>query len=293
MKRHLTTLKHPCPPICLKIELTDEIKETVLTDRFYRPPTQPTVAQTINNNQTINNYIAGLDVFTKLKELSTFRNKPILDFESKIEELYEDDVERFQNDDFKGTVHYQKDHFIDMIHNMTRSKDQDMDDMCVLYNRDDDRVYFSAGNGRWDDYMCDPGIRYLVDTLVSYNLENYEVYLIRKLEERATLGELSTSLEDYYRFISVFGVLPWVHNKGDAELLDDDSLEDNEIASKYVRMYDRVKGDLTDAQRKVTARAVVDVIKTTTKTNMRELNKRIMGLLNVDEGFKQAVLQLK
>jgi len=37
---------------------------------------------------------------------------------------------------------------------------------------------------------------------------------------------------------------------------------------------------------------VIDVIKTTTKTNMRELNKRIMGLLNIDEGFKQAMLEL-
>jgi hypothetical protein len=152
--------------------------------------------------------------------------------------------------------------------------------------------------------MCDPGIRYLVDTLVSYNLENYEVYLIRKLEERATLGELTASLEDYYRFIATFRVMPWVHNKSDAQLLDGEcggvaesdcgalgGIGDNEIACKYMRMYERIKDELTLAQRKLTARAVVDVIKTTTKTNIRELNKRIMGFLNVDEGFKQDVLR--
>jgi len=262
-------------------------------DRFYKPPVQPTATQTINNHQTINNYIAGLDVITKLRELTTFKQKPVIGFETKVEELYEDNVERFQSDSFKGPVRYEKDHFMNMIHEVTRSKNKDMDDFCVFYNRDDDRIYFAAGEGKWDDYMSDPGIRYLVDTLVSYNLEEYEAYLIRKLESRVALGEFRSSLEDYYAFIAVFGIEPWVRNKMDAELLESDSYDGNEIACRYSALYGRVKDALTDAQRKTTARSVVDVIKTTSKTNIRELNKRIMGILNIDDGFKQAMLQLE
>jgi len=310
MRKHLFTKQKPCPAVVNDIVLGADIKQHILENRVYKVKDESKIInQTINNNNTINNFIAGLDVFTKLKELTAFRNKPLLDFETKVEELYGDDVERFQNDGFRGTVRYEKDHFIDMIHNMTRADNNDMDDMCVFYDSDEDRVYFSTGNGQWEDYMCDPGIRYLVDTLVSYNLENYEVYLIRKLEERATLGELTASLEDYYRFIATFRVMPWVHNKSDAQLLDSEcggagesdcgalggigslGIGDNEIACKYMRMYERIKDELTLAQRKLTARAVVDVIKTTTKTNIRELNKRIMGFLNVDEGFKQDVLR--
>lgn len=293
MRRHLTTLKHPCPPTCLKIDLTDEIKETVLTDRFYKPPALPTITQTINNNQTINNYIAGLDVITKLHELTAFKQKPLLDFETKVEELYEDNVQRFQNDAFKGPVRYEKHHFMDMIHEVARSKSKDMDDLSVFYNRDDDRLYFAAGEGRWDDYMSDPGLRYLIDTVVSYNLEQYEAYLIRKLETRASFGEFKSSLEDYYAFIAAFAIDPWARHKSDADILGSRSHEGFDIAGRYVTLYARVREDLTDVQRKTTVRSVMDVIKTASKTNIRELNKRIMGILNIDDGFKQAMLQLE
>jgi len=286
-------MKRVCPPLVRDIVLTEDIKEAVLRARIYKVKDEAKITtQTINNNHTIHNYIAGLDVVAKINELSNFRNKPLLGFETKVEELYEGDVERYQTDSFKGVVRYEKQHFMNMIHEVTRSRNNDMDDLSVFYNREDDRIYFAAGEGRWDDYMCDPGIHYLIDTLVSYNLEEYEAYLIRKLESRSTLGEFKSSLEDYYGFIAVFDVDPWVRNKSDADLMDSVRFEGNEIACSYMDIYKRVKEGLTDIQRKTTARMVIDVIKTTTKTNVRELNKRIMSILNLDDGFKRAMLQL-
>ena len=310
MRRHLFDIKKTCPPTSQPVELTEHVKNVILEDRIYRPVATPTVNQIINNNQTINNYIANLDTFVKLNELSRHQNKELTDFETKVEELYEENVERFKNDDFRGPpFQYRPDHFLDMIHDITRSKQKDLEDLCVLYNKDEDRVYMSVGNGKWENYQRDPGVKCLVEAIVQYCLEHYEMYLIRKLEGYGPSMEVKVSLEaslvEYYSFIGTFSVFPVVKGKADAQIMynpddsdyesdvDNDDVEAHRVVDKYNRLYHSTKEKLSDADIKRTVKAVIGIIKTTTKTNLRELNKRIMGILNVDEAFKRSMLELE
>jgi len=315
MTRHLYLLKKPCPAVVKPLDLTDEIKTDIITNRVYHCPLSSledakTVNQIINNNQTINNYIANLDTFVKLNELAKHQNRSLTDFETRVEELYEGEVERFKNDDFRGPpFQYRADHFLDMIHDITRSKHNDLEDLCVLYNKDEDRVYMSLGNGKWDNYQRDPGVKCLVEAIVQYCLEHYEMYLIRKLEgygpSLATKASLEVSLVEYYSFIGTFSVLPVVHGKADAQVMyneDDSDYESDvdegdtaahQVVDKYNRLYHTTKEKLSETDIKSTVKAVIGIIKTTTKTNIRELNKRIMGILNVDEAFKRSILELQ
>ena len=61
------------------------------------------------------------------------------------------------------------------------------------------------------------------------------------------------------------------------------------IVDKYMTLYSKTKEALSETYRKHTTKTVLEVIKTTTKTNIRELNKRLMELLNVDEEFKKTI----
>lgn len=267
-----------------------------------------TINQIINNNHTINNYISNLDTMTKLKELTSYHNTAPVDYETKVEGLYENNYNRFKTNDYMGLVSYDQTHFMDMIRDITYSKKRSCEDMCIIYNKDDARIYMSEGNGRWEDYQKDQGMTYLVETITSYCLDAYEVYLIRKLENESTIHTdralALSSIEEYYRFIATFNAKPFVHKKADPQIMfnSDDSdyesdVDDRDIAShrivdKYNGLYKRTKDSLTDAHRKVTIKSVLDVINRTTKNNIRELNNHIMTIIKVDETFKKLMIEL-
>ena len=223
--------------------------------------------------------------------------------EDKIEELYEDEVERLRTDN-RPCGKYSQEDFLDMIHNVTKSKEQNMDDFSVVYNKEEDRMYFAAG-GKWEDYQCYVGVKYMIENIIDYFLQNYEVYLIRKMESTHCIqekGSLAESLDTYYSFIASFGISPYIHNRADAQILyneDDarytDVVDRNDsdafaVVDRYLKTYAHMKSALTDLEKKHNIKSVVDIIKTANKTNIRELNKRIMSILHVDEEFKQALM---
>jgi len=289
-------------------ELTTEIKELVLANRVYHPKeSTKTITQVINNNQTIINYVANLDTIVKLNELSKYQKIDIMDYESKLEGCFEHNVERFKKDSFRGNFQYRPDHFFEMIHDITLSKQKGFEDLCVFYNKDEDRLYVSLGNGKWENYQRDPGVYFLVDSIVKFCLENYEMYLIRKLEDDdyslADKVSLKDSLVEYYAFIATFNVLPVVQGKSDSQIMfnedheeycdniNPNDIEGHRIVDKYSKLYHSTKTKLHDSDIRHMVKEVISVIKTTTKTNIKELNKRIMGILNVDEAFRKTILQ--
>lgn len=304
-----------CYPIVEDMELTEAVKECVLKNRIYRPPPPPPVivpplASTPMNNiitqhNTMNNFIARLDTIDKLNRLTMHRQKDLMDFETKVESLYEKDVERFKNDTFRGDVELKQTHYMEMIHDVALSKEKDLEDMCVVFSKDDGRFYISMGCGEWDNYQKDRGLTYIIETLVACRLEFYEKYLIRKLEgggSMASHAALRECLEEYYRFIGTFNVKPCVVGKSDCQIMynDDDSSYNSDVDSsdvetfriidKYYAIYHRITTATPSSAKTACVKQVVDELKNSTKTNMKELNKRVMAILKVDEGFKQTIM---
>jgi len=304
MRKHLYDMKTQCPGIKnASLELTNDIKEHILKNRVYDIPKEVPIQTLIQQNQTIHNYIANMDTFTKLNHLATYENLEIADFESIVEQRYKRDARRFQTDGFRGNIEYNQQHFLEMIAKVTEAKE--VDEFSVVYDQENDRIHVSMGGGNWDKYLRKPGITYLIDTVVSYCLEYYEIYLCRKMNTTKILLEkqsLTQSLLAYYRFIASFDIKPYVFGKQDAQVLYNDadpeydsSASRGDVAAYRLvdacnKLYNDAVKMLTETQKRATLKEVMDIIKTNTKINISELNKKIMNILQIDVDFKEHVL---
>jgi len=308
MSRHFYKKKKTCPATRKDIELTDEVKEYVLNNRLYTPqvvtpPAPVTINQTINNIQTMNNFIAGLDPLTKIKHLTEHRDIEVLDFESKVENQYKRDVKKLMNDSYRGNVMYDENQFIDMVSNITESKE--VEDMSVVYDSKTDRMHFAVGGNDWEHKRPQQSITFLLETLVNYHLLYYEIYLIRKIHTESSFNrvQLKECLEKYYRFIACFGIKPNVHGKNDTQVLyneDDEryndriqrgSIEDHRLVDEFHTLYLRILDSITEKDQREMTKEVLDIVKRNHKINIAELNKMILDVIRVDEGFRMKLVQ--
>ena len=191
-----------------------------------------------------------------------------------------------------------------MVHAITKSNKKDLRDMSVVYQSLDNRIYIFEEGGAWKNWSCDEGVHKIIDTLVEIYLEAYETYLIRKIESTSGVEQVSMiiALEEYYRFITCFKIPSCVVNKNDTQILyneDDDAyvvdVDKNDISQhvlvdKYSNIYLRIAGELTAAKKRIVTRHILSEVKSTTKTNMKELNKSVMDIIKVDPQFQMHIL---
>jgi hypothetical protein len=277
----------------------------VLQNRVYKPEPTPTITQVINQNNTINNSIANMDTLTKLAHLIRYKNIEIQDFQDKAEECFERPVEKLKqlaNNVSKAPISLGRNQIFDMLLDMTKSTKASLEDFNVFYDKEQERLCFYMGS--WENQHKTEGIKYLVDTLVSNYMDVYEVYLIRKIEQpQGSLFDkngLTASLEEYYRFTSAFEIPPFVQGKSDrclynqegsdSEEPDMSDIESHRMVDKYSSVYERCKAALTASEKKELHKAVLDIVKNSSKTNLRELNQRIMGIIKIDQEFGTLLL---
>jgi hypothetical protein len=325
MRRHLYGRKEPCQAKLAHIaaiELTDSVKDEVLANRIYRhpppppPPPQPeptpaptptqsvtqTTINTINNYNMINNMVVSMDLLTKLKHLYDFRKTDQIPFHDKVETLYDDKGQRLmtENDD---VLTYTSTNILDMIFELTKAKKKNLADFNVYYDKGTNCVRIFMGS-KWEGHLHDRGAREIIDIFVSTYLDMYEVYLIRRLTLQHDVAQdqarFRESLENYYRFTSVFEIPPYVRDKNDTMIMhneDDDNYDENadafEIVDRYNDIYRRCKESVSQAQKKELYKQVLDIIKSSTKINMIELNKRVMDLIQVNKEFKTALIDAR
>lgn len=189
MRRHLYDGKTTCKALKRDIILTDEIKEYILENHAYvesNPVTQPpSVTQILNTHNNMINYIANMSTVTKLNELIAYNNAELTDFETVVEEKHSAKFEKFRKGKFKAIVHFDPNNVLAAVDEVTRAQQADMSDFVVRY--DDDRYHVLLEDGNWEMYLQSNFVKYLIDMIVSYYLEAYEIYLIRKLELPGTL----------------------------------------------------------------------------------------------------------
>lgn len=311
IKRHLYEMKGICPPMLKQIVLTDEIKRMVMAERIYVPMPEPipapppvnvmaqTAAQIINNNnQTVINYVANMDVLTKLQRLSQYNDTEIQNFDEKVADAYEDIALRFEEDGFRGgTVTYEHNKLIDMVYTMTKATDPNLTDFNVVYDKGNDRI-FILDRGEWVNHMKDEGIMYIIHILMDGHLDYYELYLVRKIEDLILLqqrAQLEESLVKYFQFIAAFNIKPHIYGKSDADVLNtpcvsSDPVEANRVVDKYNLLYHQTAQAMTTSQKKEIVRNVSNIVKANTVSNSKDLNKRILGMLKIDEDFKTLMI---
>jgi hypothetical protein len=241
MRHHLYMTRKMCPSTKNPIELSDHVKEYVLEFRKYHTHAVPTLGQTINLNYTYNTIIAGMDAIVKLQQLVDYKGVEVLDFESHVEDIYARTVKRLESNSFKHDFVLKKDDFLNAIDKITKAientpstdeteKIKFLEILNFFYDSKRKRIRIYQAD-TWGDCLVEQGIKFLVETVVGYYFEAYEKYLLKHLgvyvmgntmDQR--MAVLETSLKDYYHFIACFEIDPYVFDKMDGCIMDDDTL---------------------------------------------------------------------
>lgn len=289
--------KKPCPAQKQKLQLTEKIKDDVLANRVYLDPqeTSPTTNQIINQTIYIQNYVQNMNVVDKIRHMTTYKNKELTGFQDHVESKYLDKVTEIENGLIPQKL--RSSDFMDIIGSTTKQSTASIENFNVFYDakRKSIKVY---DEDKWEDHLQEKGLGYIVTMLCDYYLHTYECYLIKKMWEcdngvgnhRPTdYKECEASLKEFYAFIAVFDVDPFVKGKFDKQVVNE-ALDGSDLCDKYASMYDDISGNLTRNVIKDKQKEALKVIRLNTETTIEELNKEVTMLFRMDETFKKLLL---
>lgn len=301
MKKHLYEKKKPCPSAKADVELTDDIKECILENRVYHLPKSDTVInQTINNYNTMNNFIASMDNIEKLTKLMCYKNVDIMDFERSIEAKYETKAKRLEQNTYRD-FQLDRNDLYDIVNDVCKiCEGGNFNDMNIFYDTkfDELKLYES---GTWENMLLEQGIKKLVSTIQGYYLDNYEIYLIRRMrsDDVSSMDKnaYKERLREYYKFINSFDLNPCIKGKNDHEIMyntDDNRYYEDcdtfEIEDEFLPLFNSTSDKITKSEMKRIKSDVVEIIKRNSKKNIFDLNKNVIALFNMEEGFKELLL---
>ncbi len=289
--------KKPCPTIKHDIELTNEIKDKILTGRVYHIPKvdkQPTLIQNINYNNTMNNYINKLDTIDKLTKLMEYNDKEILYLEDDMENNFKIRVDNMRKNNFKYGYNIDENRLFDIIDEISRIKRGDLTHMNIVYNEKLKELNLYK-SGCWESLILERGIKEVIEILKDIFLDHYEKYLFKQIyvSEKNLLNKqkYKEDVERHYKFLCCFDLYPYIKDKDDMEILgeDDGDFGKYEIEEKWMGIYNNIAQNIKRYDINKMKKNITDILKNNTQHNLKDLNKTILDLLNVDESFKQII----
>lgn len=155
--------------------------------------------------------------------------------------------------------------------------------------------------GLWEDLLVNSGIKKVIQMVQLYYLNSYECFLIRKILSDTVTAfqkqQYRELLKLYYKFIGCFYVAPYVKERHDNAVLynedderRDSGLEEYTIEEDFLPLYDRVVGKMTRSESNAMKKEVLDIIKRNSLKNVEDMNKKLLDLFNMDQGFKETIL---
>jgi hypothetical protein len=301
MKTHFYKSKKPCQKIVEDIELTEEIKLYVLTNRVYHAPkpkeserirtTNNTINATINNINYVNNLVNNMNILDKLNKYLEYNDMMLIDFEDKISDMYLKTTSRLDND--KNGIELTTQHIIKVIDDVSIVNDKQIENFNIIYDKKCNKLkLYIAGEWKYED--VDSGIMKILEITRDNYWTRYEYYLIRRIKnsdynvyERQKAKEL---LEEYYKFIACFDIQPGVQEiDDDSEIMD--GWSGDSFVMEFRDLYYKIDNMLDKYTIKQIKTKVTDTIKNNTAHNIDELNKCVINLMhNSNSDFKNFLI---
>lgn len=306
MKKHLYNLLKPCPSLLEDIELTDEIREYILKNRVYKTKDTKAVVQTINNyNQfiQISNIINSMDTIDKINFVCDYKGENLLDFEDKLEERFTKVSEKLEQNQLYE--HYLKNpDLLEVIDDITTSDNPN--NVNIVYDSISNKIKIYQ-YGEWKSYIIDRAIIEIIDKIRVYYLDYYECYLIRKYQnarmnnEHKQLMIIKEYIIEYYKFLLVFDVLPYIHDKNNFEILYPTSDTQNikkasndieccSIQDEFMKLFKCIKDEVTVTTKAKLKKDIENLIKNNVRSNLSKLNRNMIEFIKMDEEFKKELL---
>jgi hypothetical protein len=293
MKKHFYNRKKTCPSVKNKIELTEEVIKEILDNRIYKIPKevkQPTIIQNIQYNNTMYNYVKGMNTIDKLDKLMEYNNTEITSLEDNVQSHFYRRITNLKTDAFKFGYDMGNNRLFDIFEEITKIRN--LQDMNIIY---DDKLkelsLFKSGS--WETMLIERGIKEILEMLKEYFLDHYELFLFRRIytieKSEREKQKYRVHLEDYYKFIGTYDLRPIIEDKDDSEILGEEHGERKNfrLEEKWIKIYT----DLIDNMKRYEINKIkkdLDIIvKNNSNKNLNELNKKIIELLTTDDGFKE------
>lgn len=294
MKTHLFKSKKPCPKIVNDITLSDDIKEYVLINRIYHvPKPSRTINHTINNYNFIQNFVTNMDALAKLSKYVEYNKIELIDFEDKVEEQYFLTSKKLNEDGFRYGYELNTQNFMEIIDSISSMMDNKVDYFNVLYDGRLNKIKLFE-RGVWKTMLVEQGIRQILTITKSSYLDAYECFLMRKIKKLCNscfdIQRSKELLEEYYKFISCFEIEPFCKDHDDEDVLNDAMHKDKYTYSdQFYPLYQKTLDNLCKSEMNKIKKDVYEIVKRNTIQNIDELNRRVMGIIQVDEEFLKSL----
>ncbi len=310
MTNHLYKRKNECPGTRNDIELTDEIKEKILKNRKYIIPKPPkeekptTIINNIQNNNTMNNYIKNMDSLEKINKYMNYNDLDLLSIEEDLENKFSARVDKLEGNKFKFGYDIDENRLFDIIEEICKIRRGDFKKLNIVYDEKMKELNLFK-SGSWETLILERGLKEVISLLQDFFLNYYEKYLIRNIYKE-TINEhdkmkYREDLERHYKLLGCFDLPPYIKDKNDLEILGDyyednvDSFDNKDERDKYIleekwmKLYDITVDNTKKCDINKTKKNIIEILKNNTKRNMKELNLKMIDLLNIDEGFKDTL----
>lgn len=294
MNKHLYKLKKTCPATKNDIELTNEIKDYILANRIYHLPKEESknIINNIQNINTINNFIANMDPIEKISKYIVFKDIDLCNYSDTIENGLRDKCKLLENK--RCDIEIDNNGFIDIIDQVSSLARNNMEEFNIIFDEKYNKLKLYE-DGSWNESIITSGIKTFLTKIQEFYWDNYEFYLIRKIELANNFQNKNRSKEliiEYYKFIGCYDIEPYSKQKSDPTILYDEDSDDEskDISDKYYSLYIKTRDAIQKSYINTIKKQVIDILKKNSQRNINELNKKVTSLFHMEEEFKNTLL---
>jgi hypothetical protein len=233
-----------------------------------------------------------MDPIEKINKYTTFKNIELSDFGDSIENSLRCKVRLLQNK--RNDIAIDNTGLLEIVDQVSSLASHNIEDFNILYDDKYNKLKLYEF-GSWNESIVISGVKTYLIKIQEFYLDNYEAYLIRKIELPDTnyrnKNKSKELLIEYYKFIGCFDIDPLTKDKTDHEILYDEESndEDTSISEKYYTLYVKTRDDIKKGFINTINKQVIDIIKKNSQRNVNELNKKVTSLFHMEEEFKNKI----
>jgi hypothetical protein len=295
MKKHFNR-KTPCRNTH-NVNLTEEIKDYVYEHKVYHPPAPSNPKQVVNNYNFLANFISKMDYDEKLEHVLGYQQQRLIDFEDGLDQRFERKLDRLDKNDYKQPYELTEKDLFGLINDVTKINSDQLNYLNVLFDKKVNRILFYSCE-KWDSSIVEYGIADLVRYLQSYFLDTYEKYLIKNIHGdkfgAQARSSLKNHLEIYYRFLISVGLRSNLYGNTDEDILGRTQHENSpySLEEYYMKWFDELKKLVKQSDKNSVKKQIINILKENSVHNIQELNKSVLSIIQVDQTFREKVLQM-
>jgi hypothetical protein len=301
MRRHLYGRKKPCPMSVNPVELTDEIRDYILQNRVYHipkddtpSPAPQTINQTINNYNTVNNVIAGMELQEKLMQYMEFTKSKTEDVYASIERKLARRALGWK-EDRRGQMWLSPDDIMEVIDDVTCISDDRLEDMNIIYDSKYDKLKLYDSGG-WRNMLVKTGCKMVLQYVQECMLDAYESYLAKRMHAADAAPQQKQqyreALTSYYKFLACFDIEPYAKDRSDEDIIEGagDESSSHAVSDELMELYRSTAAALVSSEQAAMRKEVIGVFKRNGKRNIDDLNRKLAQLFKMDEEFRTRVM---